>query len=145
MHPEGRRYAHNKSVEGLAVVTEADVVDPGVAEQIENWRTLILARATEENIRLSESSDLFLEVEPNSGDCNYWFADHAQRSIFWLHSVDTQAVGLPNSCSKAHLRKYLFAASAFGQVEIFRGKNTHWRRITGRMSKCSRRLRLHTL
>jgi hypothetical protein len=97
VHPEGKRYAHNKSEEGLSVVTEADVVDSGVAEQIDGWRAFILARATEENIRLSEFSDLFLEVEPNTGDCNYWFADHAQRSIFWLHPVDTQAVGLPNS------------------------------------------------
>ena len=100
MHPEGKRYSHNKPEEGLSVVTEADIVDPGVTEQIEGWRTFILACATKDNICLSESSELFLEVEPNSGDCYYWFADHVQRSIFWLHSVDTQAVGLPNPRSK---------------------------------------------
>jgi len=118
VHPEGKRYSYNRSEEGLSVVTEADVVDPGVAEQVEGWRAFILARATEENIRLSDSSDLFLEVEPNSGDCNYWFADHAQRSIFWLHHVDTQAVGLPNSCSKAH-RQYALEENYWTHVEMF--------------------------
>ncbi|KAH9952360.1 hypothetical protein BC827DRAFT_1256263 [Russula dissimulans] len=118
VHPEGKRYAHNKLEQGLSVVTEADVADPEVAEQIEDWLNLILARATEENIHLSDTSDLFLEVEPDSGGCNYWFADHAQRTIFWLHPVDTQAVGLPNTCSKIHLQ-YALEENYWTHVEMF--------------------------
>ncbi|KAH9998660.1 hypothetical protein BJV77DRAFT_704579 [Russula vinacea] len=66
---------------------------------------MIRVLAAKEGVHLSETTDLFVEVDQDSRDCGYWFADHANRTIFWLHPVVTKSVGLPDSCSKYHLRE----------------------------------------
>ena len=105
VHPEGKRYAH-KIIEGrISVTTEAHVTDPEVAEQLEGCLAMIRVLAAKESVNLSETTNLFVEVDLNSGNCSYWFADHAHRTIFWLHPVDTDTIGLPDSYSKRHLRE----------------------------------------
>ena len=105
VHPEGKRYAHKITEDGISVVTEAHVTDPGVAEQLEDCLAMIRVLAVKEDIRLAETTDLFLEIDQNSRKCSYWLADHAHRIIFWLQRVDTKTVGLPDSYSKLHLRE----------------------------------------
>ena len=107
VHTEGKRYAYKHTRDGISVVTEAHVTDPGVAEQLEGCLAMIRVLAAEDNIHLSKTTDLFLEIEidQNSRNCRYWFADHALRTVFWLRPVDTNTVGLPVSYSKRHLRK----------------------------------------
>ena len=82
---------------------------------------MIRARAAEKDVHLPDSSDLFLEIDSNAGTCSYWFADHANRTIFWLHQLDTREVGMPNSYSKNHLRESftVFASSKVVNV-VFR-------------------------
>ena len=105
VHPEGKRYAHKITEDGISVVTESHVTDPGVAEQLEDCLAMIRVLTVEEDIHLAGTTDLFLEIDQNSRRCSYWFADHAHRTIFWLHRVDTKTVGLPDSYSKLHLRE----------------------------------------
>jgi hypothetical protein len=105
VHPEGKRYAHKITEDRISVVTEAHVTDPGVAEQLEACLAMIRVLAAKEDIRLTETTDLFVEIDQNSRRCSYWFADHAHRTIFWLRRVDTKPVGLPDSYSKRHLRE----------------------------------------
>jgi hypothetical protein len=50
---------------------------------------------------------LFLEIHQDSGTCNYYFAQHDLRTIFWLHALDTISVGLPYSFSSGHLRTFV--------------------------------------
>jgi hypothetical protein len=106
IHPEGKRYSYHTTKDGISVVTEARVSDPGVAEQLESGLAKLRALAAEENVDLLATTDLFLEINQDTETCNYWFADHANRTVFWsrLHPVDTDAVGLPDSHSKRHLR-----------------------------------------
>ncbi|KAI9509045.1 hypothetical protein F5148DRAFT_816527 [Russula earlei] len=120
VHPEGKRYAYILTEQRVSVVTESQVTDTGVAERIEGWIALIHARATEEDVHLLETSDLFLELEPDSNACNYWFADHALRTIFWLRSADSREIGLPNSCSDGHLQ-YSLEENYWIHVEMFPG------------------------
>jgi hypothetical protein len=75
-----------------------------VAERLEEWVGLIRAVAAERDVHLLQSTDLFLEVDDNAGTCSYWFADHAYRTVFWLHETDSTTVGLPKAYSKAHRR-----------------------------------------
>jgi hypothetical protein len=89
------------------LVTEARVSDPLVAERLEEWLDGIRVLASEKDVQLPDTSDLFLEIDDDAGTCNYWFADHAHRTIWWLHPVESIAVGLPNAYSKAHLRESL--------------------------------------
>ena len=105
VHTEGKRYAHNNMGDGISVVTEAHVTDPGVAEQLEGCLAIIRVLAAKQDIHFPETTELFLEIDQNSGKYSYWFADHAHRSIFWLHPVDTKTIGLPVLYSKRHLRE----------------------------------------
>jgi hypothetical protein len=108
VHSEGKCYAYNQTEVGFSLVTEAHVSDPAVAERLDEWVSLIRTLASEKDIHLPETTDLFLDVDDNAGTCSYWFADHAHRKVFWLHQADTATVGLPNACSEAHLREYFY-------------------------------------
>jgi hypothetical protein len=117
-HPEGKRYAHIKSQAGIAVITEAHVTEPGVSDQLNAWLAVIYDIITEENITLPESSNLFLELHQDSNTCNYYFAQHDRRTIFWLHALDTTSVGLPPSFSSNHLQ-YSLEENYWIHVELF--------------------------
>lgn len=117
-HPEGKRYAHSKAQAGITIVTESRVADPGVSDQLNAWVAVICDMITEENVQLQETSHLFLEIHENSGTCNYYFADHGLRTIFWLRTVDTTSVRLPNSFSSGHLQHCL-EENYWIHVELF--------------------------
>ncbi|KAF8474535.1 hypothetical protein DFH94DRAFT_134644 [Russula ochroleuca] len=120
VHPEGKRYAHKFTEDRISVITEAHATDPVVAGQLEGCLAVIRILAAKEDIHLSETTDSFLEIEidQNSRNCSYWFADHTHRTIFWLRPVDTNTVGLPNSYSKRHLQ-YALEENYWTHVEIF--------------------------
>ncbi|KAH9165129.1 hypothetical protein EDB89DRAFT_340249 [Lactarius sanguifluus] len=103
-HPEGKRYAHMRAPVGLTVVTEARIVEPEFLDQLDAWLVLISNLIADEHVHLPETSHLFLEIHQDSGTCNYYFADHHIRTIFWLHTLDTISVGLPHSYSNGHLQ-----------------------------------------
>ena len=68
VHPDGKRYAHNVMTDGLSVVTEAHVTDPVVAEQLDACLAMIRVLAAKEGVHLSETTDLFVEVDQDSRD-----------------------------------------------------------------------------
>ena len=105
VHPEGKRYAHTKSQAGITMVTEAHVTEPGIPDQLNAWLAVIRDVINEEHITIPESSHLFLEILQDSNTCNYYFAHHGLRTVFWLDALDTISVGLPPSFSSNHLRK----------------------------------------
>ncbi|KAI9458591.1 hypothetical protein BJY52DRAFT_412882 [Lactarius psammicola] len=117
-HPEGKRYAHSKAQAGITIVTEAPIAEPGVLDQLNAWLATICSMITEERVHLLETSHLFLEVHQDSGTCNYYFADHGLRTIFWLHTLDTISVGLPHSYSSGHLQ-YSLEENYWIHVELF--------------------------
>ncbi|KAI9438689.1 hypothetical protein H4582DRAFT_1950257 [Lactarius indigo] len=117
-HPEGKRYAHTRAQAGITIITEAHITEPGVLEQLDAWLAIIYNMITEENVHLLETSHLFLEVCQDSGTCNYYFADHALRTIFWLHTIDTISVRLPPSYSSGHLQ-YSLEENYWIHIELF--------------------------
>ena len=136
VHPEGKRYAHYYTACGISVVTEAYVAESGVAEQLEGWVATIRALAAKENVHILQTTDLFLEIDQDSGSCSYWFADHVHRTTFWLHDVDTNTAGLPDTFSEHHRRESYAVFTASSELNYIR-QNTPWKRITGLMSRCS--------
>ena len=120
----------------MSVVTEAYVTERGVAEQLEGWLAAIRALAAKENVHISQTTDLFLELDQDLGTCSYWFADHAQRTVFWLHDVDTNNAGLPDSYSEHHRREAYAVFAASSELNYSR-QNMLWKIITGPMSRCS--------
>ena len=118
VHPEGKRYAHKFTEDGISVVTEAHVTDPGVAERLGGCLSMIRVLTARKNINLAKTTDLFLEMDQDLRKCSYWFADHAHRTIFWLHQVDTNTVGLPVSHSKRHLRQCYVIFSSSSELKL---------------------------
>ncbi|KAH9031463.1 hypothetical protein EDB84DRAFT_170415 [Lactarius hengduanensis] len=119
-HPEGKRYAHTKSQTGITVVTEANTARPGVSDQLNAWLVVICDTINEEHVHLPDSSDLFLEIHQDSGTCNYYFANHGLRIVFWLHTLNTISVGLPPSYSSSCLQ-YSPEENYWIHVELFPG------------------------
>jgi hypothetical protein len=72
---------------------------------LETWLSKIRGLADKKNIPIPATTDLFLEIDQELGSCSYWFADHAHRSVFWLHNVDTDTAGLPDAFSNNHRRE----------------------------------------
>jgi hypothetical protein len=120
----------------MSVVTEAYVTELGVAEQLEGWLVTIRALAAKENVHIPQTTDLFLELDQDLGSCSYWFADHAHRTVFWLHDVDTNTTGLPDSYSEHHRRESYAVFTASSELNYSR-QIMFWKRITGPMSRCS--------
>ncbi|KAI0250658.1 hypothetical protein BJV78DRAFT_545954 [Lactifluus subvellereus] len=118
VHPEGKRYAYNQAQAGITFVTEAHVLEPGVSDQLDGWVTMIRGLAADNHVHVPVTSDLFIEVDQKLGNCYYYFADHGHRTVFWLHTVDTITVGLPDSCSKGHLQ-YALEENYWTHVEMF--------------------------
>ena len=114
IHPEGKRYGYNTAEDGISIVTEAHVTDPSVAAQLDTSVAMLRALAAEENVHLPATTDLFIEIDEDTETCSYWFADHAHRTVFWLHDVDTDATGLPDTHSKRHLRESYTVFSSSG-------------------------------
>ncbi|KAH9171926.1 hypothetical protein EDB89DRAFT_1967722 [Lactarius sanguifluus] len=119
-HPEGKRYAHTKSQTGITVVTEANTSRPGVLDQLNAWLAVICDTINEEHVHLPDGSDLFLEIHQDSGTCNYYFANHGLRIVFWLHTFNTIGVGLPLSYSSSCLQ-YSPEENYWIHVELFPG------------------------
>ena len=59
----------------------------------------------DKSVPLSNSYELFLELDEDDGSCGYYIADHSKRCIFWLESVSTKDIGMLQGFSIEHLRK----------------------------------------
>ncbi|KAF8257103.1 hypothetical protein EI94DRAFT_1760667 [Lactarius quietus] len=116
--PEGKRYAYFKSQAGIPIVTEANIAEPGVSDQLNAWLTLICNVVTEKHVNFPETSHLFLEIHQDLGTCSYYFVDHGFRTVFWLHTLNTINVGLPPSSSDVCPQYYL-EANYWIHVELF--------------------------
>jgi hypothetical protein len=119
VHPEGKRYAYNREQEGITVVTEANVLEPGMSDLVDNWLLFILAIANDNHVQLPATSDLFIEIDQTMSNCYYYFADHGHRTVFWLHNVDTSPINLPDSCSRGHLRTFHTSFSSSSRLRFF--------------------------
>ncbi|KAH8984592.1 hypothetical protein EDB92DRAFT_1818990 [Lactarius akahatsu] len=101
--------------EEITLIMEAHIAEPGVSDQLYAWPAVISDVITEEHVPLPEASHLFLEINQDSGTCNYYFAHHGLRTVFWLHALDTISVGLPPSFSSdPSPRIFLHARTAEG-------------------------------
>ena len=118
------RYAHIKSWSGITIVTDSDLVESRVSDRLNAWLTIICNMAIEKHVQIPETSHLFLEVHQDSDTCNYYFADHGLRTVFWLHMLDTISARLPPFNSGGYLRMPLIHLFTFQIESKFCVQNT---------------------
>ena len=81
-HPEGKIYhARGRSP---CVITEADVKSDSVLRAVNAYIVVIFDWASELEVELGSSIELFVEPSVTSGTCGYYLVDHGSRVIFWL-------------------------------------------------------------
>ncbi|KAH9026754.1 hypothetical protein EDB85DRAFT_162344 [Lactarius pseudohatsudake] len=101
------------------MVTEARIAEPGVADQLNAWLSLICNTLTENHVHLPETSHLFLEIHRHSGSCNYYFADHNLRTVFWLHTLDTVGVRPQHSVTTNSHLQYALEENYWIHIGLF--------------------------
>lgn len=97
VHPEGALYwrstceLHGKE---MSVYTEAYLYDERIRKEVEHIRQMILSMVGPEINREHDEWELVLDLEqgdivdPNRRRCGYYFVDHPNRTLFWVHKFD---------------------------------------------------------
>jgi len=135
LHPEGALYfMHEEKVcaslmskngtNCLAffkrILTDAYLYDPRVISDATNFINQIFDYVRAHDIQLTSDVDLILDLTPNNDGntvCGYYFANHTNRSVFWLDLFD--ANDLPawsevgSTASPSHLRMCLYSMNPF--------------------------------
>ncbi|VDC07561.1 unnamed protein product [Peniophora sp. CBMAI 1063] len=117
VHPEGKGY-WIKLIQGVPVISELNMKELCNKEAAQMWAAFILKLAGERDLKLSVSTELWMSFEVDTCVCDYYFADHNSRAIFWLETVDTDVVGLPSAYSERHLA-FALASNYWKHVEMF--------------------------
>ncbi|KAI0315004.1 hypothetical protein OF83DRAFT_1174249 [Amylostereum chailletii] len=116
IHPEGKPYFYRQAQ--FTVVTEAPIYNPAVASCLNGWLAFIEEAISDLHFVVSVTAELWLEIDKNTGHCNYYFVDHATRAIFWLENIETEVLDLPGSVSHSHL-KYALEENYWNHVETY--------------------------
>ena len=77
-------------------------MERGISNQLNDWLAIICNEISEKYINLLETSHLFLEIDRDVGACNYYFVDHALRTVFWLHTLDIVSIRPPEFISSGY-------------------------------------------
>ncbi|KAJ3555241.1 hypothetical protein NM688_g2688 [Phlebia brevispora] len=105
VQPEGSTYFVRDSVP--KVITSADMEDSTIQENIGTCIGAVHKMLSEQNLKLSDSTELYLELDEEAESGRYYLVDHATRTLFWLESVETDELGIPKTVSGDHLRSAL--------------------------------------
>ena len=85
------------------MITEADVKSDAVLKAVNAYLILIFDWASELELELGSSIELFIEPSVTSGTCGYYLVDHGSRVIFWLQDCTTYDLKLPDASSAQNL------------------------------------------
>ncbi|KZT25700.1 hypothetical protein NEOLEDRAFT_1133215 [Neolentinus lepideus HHB14362 ss-1] len=114
INPEGQTYFFGTIP--LRVVTEERLHVQEVLDKICKWIIYFAELLKEREIQGIDSVELYLEL--SSEGCLYYLVDHSSRREFWLEDVSTEALGLPQADSPAHLG-YVLEEHYWTHVEHF--------------------------
>ncbi|KAF9019693.1 hypothetical protein BDZ89DRAFT_1072834 [Hymenopellis radicata] len=85
IHPEGARYFSHRT---RRIFTDADLCEPDVSTLVTSFIEQMDEFIRVQNIDIPATADLVFDLIRAESDnrivCAYYFADHANRSIFWL-------------------------------------------------------------
>ena len=93
-------------------MTESYLYNPVTAKNISAWLIAVEELASKKGFTFTDHTELFLELHEN--DCNYYFVDHAFRTLFWLDAYDTSELGILPVVSSSHLSRPSFLVGSTG-------------------------------
>lgn len=77
----------------------------GIQAQIDAWAELIEDILDNREIDLSDSMELYLELDHSTAKCLYYFVDHSTHTLFWLQELSTDHLWMKPVVSESHLRR----------------------------------------
>jgi hypothetical protein len=88
-------------------VTESWVEDPEILARLVPYIDEIERLLVETATQMSESSkvELYVRLQDPDEGCGYYLIEHTARTIFWVHEVGTEEMGLAPAISPTHLRE----------------------------------------
>ncbi|KAF7360384.1 hypothetical protein MVEN_00768200 [Mycena venus] len=109
-HPEGARYFFH---EKKRVFTDADLTDSEKLQLINNSIRDIYDFLRARSIQFGHNVDLVLSDYAEDEGCQYYFANHGDRSVFWLDKADSDLFPVTDEVkgmtSTSHIRHELEA------------------------------------
>ncbi|KAJ3491300.1 hypothetical protein NLI96_g800 [Meripilus lineatus] len=88
VHPEGALYFYHES---RNIYTDANIIEPGMLEEVTALVAALDKYADENGIRISHNTELVLELEEEENkeiSWNYYYVDNFRRTLFWIHEHD---------------------------------------------------------
>lgn len=108
----------------------------GICEEVDKFRDAILSKI-EVNLMPAEW-ELVLDLgdgeDPRELMCYYYFVNHSNRTLFWLHTFDVMPLlaGLDYVTSERRIRESEFLTPVFVPISDCRSQSKHWRAFTGK-------------
>ncbi|KAG8221667.1 hypothetical protein J3R82DRAFT_1952 [Butyriboletus roseoflavus] len=108
IHPEGSILFYH---ERLRIFTESDISDQRNCREILFHATTLVQKAFDTNgVTMDEFTEIVLNVDDDRS-WHYYFVDHKNRLLFWVHPVDLRDLGtdLQRIAGYAHIRYFVEA------------------------------------
>jgi hypothetical protein len=116
-HPEGKPYFCRNA--GLRVVTEAYLYHPEMMNKVSFWTSSLEKAFQTKGMKLSTTTELFLEPRDDMESCGYYLVDHATRTEFWINPVSTALLGVGRVTSISHLSTLQMNTEIFCCIGLF--------------------------
>ncbi|KAI9569947.1 hypothetical protein HD554DRAFT_2313291 [Boletus coccyginus] len=107
VHPEGQPYFVLSDEFAFVVVTEANIEDAQTQRRILECIEAANGGLSSHDIKPPPRCELFLELTADHAVCNYYFADHIGKVLFWLDDLCTELLDIPATASDSHLETEL--------------------------------------
>jgi hypothetical protein len=98
VHPEGNPFFYNKE---LRLVTDNNVRDAAILSLLEAACANVHRQRQDDATKLPYA-DLYLRLQ-HGNVADYYFVDHINRNLFWLHDISSLDLDLPEAVSPLHL------------------------------------------
>ncbi|KAL6309944.1 hypothetical protein BKA93DRAFT_756917 [Sparassis latifolia] len=117
VHPEGSPYYVN-ALKVPCVVTDTPLHDPELCSKLTSSIEVFHYNVKNLDLTLPSDCELYVHVDSTHDGCSYYLVDHDCQTIFWLQTMDSDTLGLPEVSSISHLR-YVLHEQYWTHVDYF--------------------------
>ncbi|KAI3610766.1 hypothetical protein WG66_006930 [Moniliophthora roreri] len=136
LHPEGARYF---MYEHRRLYTDADLYNPRILEHVNKFINQFEEYIRTRSIHLSSQINVVFELYIDDDEilCQYYLADHATRTVFWLDKFTLDADTLPTWAEvkgvteMSHISMYIHMQLTTSSIDVSYRQDTRLRRNIG--------------
>lgn len=90
------------------VITDSNIKQPQVLDMIVRAQAILDMRLNSQNLVLPSTTEAVFEVDADAQPpaVNYYFVDHAQKTLFWLEKTNSEQLRCPPVSGHSHLSEF---------------------------------------